>query len=78
MRLGGAVELRGQALDAPGARVRFTEPGTGVVLDLAPDEPMTSGRLRVRLPEGAPLAVPRLAKPFADGDLANIIAVVAG
>jgi hypothetical protein len=56
MRLGGAVELRGQALDAPGARVRFAEPGTGVVLELAPEEPMTSGRLRVRLPDGAPLA----------------------
>jgi len=30
------------------------------------------------LPEGAPLEVPRLAKPFNDTDLANIIATVAG
>ena len=30
------------------------------------------------LPEGAPLEVPRLAKPFNDVDLANIIATVAG
>jgi PAS domain S-box-containing protein len=30
------------------------------------------------LPEGAPLEVPRLAKPFSDVDLANIIAAVAG
>ena len=30
------------------------------------------------LPEGAPLEVPRLAKPFSDADLANIIATVAG
>ena len=30
------------------------------------------------LPEGAPLEVPRLAKPFTDTDLANIIATVAG
>ncbi len=30
------------------------------------------------LPEGAPLEVPRLAKPFNDLDLANIIAAVAG
>ena len=30
------------------------------------------------LPEGAPLEVPRLAKPFNDADLANMIAVVAG
>jgi hypothetical protein len=56
MRLGGAVDLIGQALDAPGARVRFTEPGTGTVLDLTPDTPVTSGRMRVRLPEGASLA----------------------
>jgi hypothetical protein len=55
MRLGGAVDLIGQALNAPGARVRFTEPATGTVLFLAPDEPATSGRLRVRLPGGAPL-----------------------
>ncbi len=55
MRLGGAVDLRGQALDASGARVRFTAPGAGTVLELAPEEPTTSGRLRVRLPEGAPL-----------------------
>jgi PAS domain S-box-containing protein len=30
------------------------------------------------LPEGAPLEVPRLAKPFSDADLATIIATVAG
>ena len=30
------------------------------------------------LPEGAPLEVPRLAKPFGDADLASIIATVAG
>ncbi len=30
------------------------------------------------LPDGAPLEVPRLAKPFSDVDLANIIAAVAG
>ncbi|HEY6817454.1 MAG TPA: ATP-binding protein [Croceibacterium sp.] len=30
------------------------------------------------LPEGAPLEVPRLAKPFNDADLANMIAAVAG
>jgi PAS domain S-box-containing protein len=30
------------------------------------------------LPEGAPLEVPRLAKPFSDADLANIIVAVAG
>jgi hypothetical protein len=55
MRLGGAVDLRGQGLDAPGARVRFVEPATGTVLELAAEDPATSGRLRVRLPEGAPL-----------------------
>jgi CheY-like chemotaxis protein len=30
------------------------------------------------LPEGAPLAVPRLAKPFSDLDLAKLIAGIAG
>jgi len=30
------------------------------------------------LPEGAPLEVPRLAKPFSDADLATMIAAVAG
>jgi len=30
------------------------------------------------LPDGAPLEVPRLAKPFGDADLANIVAAVAG
>ncbi len=30
------------------------------------------------LPEGAPLEVPRLAKPFGDTDLANMIVAVAG
>lgn len=56
MRLGGNVDIHGQALDQGSARIRFTEPGTGTVLRLAPQDPVTSGRLRVQLPSGPPLA----------------------
>lgn len=56
MRLGGTIEIHGQALDQGMARVRFTEPASGTVLELAPQEPVTSGIMRVRLPGGPPLA----------------------
>lgn len=59
MRLGGAVDIEGFALDGgPGAEVtvRFTEPGTGVTLALAPQAPAAPSRLRVRLPDPAPVA----------------------
>ena len=56
MRLGRAVALTGHALDQGEVRVRFAEPGTGIVLELAPEAPATASRLLVRLPVGAPLA----------------------
>lgn len=59
MRLGGTVIVTGYSLDGgPGAEVtvRFTEPGTGVVLALAPQAPAAPNRLVVRLPGTA--AVP--------------------
>ncbi len=60
MRLGGTVVLSGFALDggATGAEVtvRFTEPGTGVVLAVAPQLPVAPTRLVAVLPDTAPLA----------------------
>jgi hypothetical protein len=60
MRVGGTVVIEGFALDggAPGAEVtvRFTEPGTGVSLALAPQAPAAPNRLVVQLPAPAPVA----------------------
>lgn len=55
MRLGGAVVIEGFALDGIEITVRFTEPGSGVTLELAPVAPGAPNRLTVRLPEGTPL-----------------------
>jgi hypothetical protein len=55
MRLGGAVELAGTGFEAGEATVRFAEPATGVVLELAPQGAAAGGRLRVQLPGGPPL-----------------------
>lgn len=59
MRLGGAVEITGFALDggAPGTEVsvRFSEPGTGVVLAMAPLAPAAPTRLLIQLPSTAAL-----------------------
>lgn len=56
MRLGGDVALNGYALDGGEATVRFSEPGTGAVVELAPRSPAAPNRLVVRLPSGAPRA----------------------
>jgi hypothetical protein len=57
MRLGGTIEVQGFTLDggAPGAEVtvRFTEPGTGVVLAMAPQAPAAPNHLVVQLPATA-------------------------
>ncbi|RCV89162.1 DUF4255 domain-containing protein [Billgrantia montanilacus] len=54
MRLGGTVEITGFSLDGGAAgtevTVRFTEPGTGVVLTMAPLSPAAPIRLEVQLP----------------------------
>jgi hypothetical protein len=59
MRLGGTVVLTGFSLDggAPGAEVsvRFTEPGTAVVLAMTPQAPAPPNRLVVQLPAIAPV-----------------------
>ncbi|WP_299210375.1 Pvc16 family protein [uncultured Tateyamaria sp.] len=55
MRLGGNVVLEGFALDGAEVTVRFTEPGTGVVLPMPPLEPAAPNRLVVTLPDGVPL-----------------------
>ncbi|MEX0348075.1 MAG: DUF4255 domain-containing protein [Paracoccaceae bacterium] len=59
MRMGGRLELTGCALDgAVGSEisVRFSEPGTGTVLTLAPQLPTAPDRLVVDLPGPAALA----------------------
>lgn len=60
MRLGGTVRIDGMALDGagPGAEiaVRFAEPGTGVVLELAPRAPVAPTRLVIDLPGTEALA----------------------
>lgn len=56
MRLGGRIALDGTALDKGDATVRFTEPGSGTVLELAPMLPTGPNRLLVQLPSGAALA----------------------
>ncbi len=56
MRLGGQVALTGVGFTRGDARVLFTEPGTGSVLELAPLAPATDRRLVVQLPAGPPLA----------------------
>ena len=56
MRLGRDVALHGHALDLGEARVRFSELGTGVMLELAPLAPTTPTRMLLRLPAGPPLA----------------------
>ena len=60
MRLGGTIEITGFTLDggAPGSEVtvRFTEPGTGVTLSMAPQAPTAPTRLVVRLPGAAAVA----------------------
>ena len=60
MRLGGTVVVTGFSLDggAPGAEVtvRFTEPGTAVVLAMAPQAPPAPNRLVVQLPAIVPVA----------------------
>jgi hypothetical protein len=59
MRLGGTVEISGFALDGgtPGAEVvvRFTEPGTGTTLEMAPLAPAAPTRLVVQLPGTVPV-----------------------
>ena len=55
MRLGGEVAIHGHVLDGAEVRVRFAEPATGAVLELAPLAPATPSRLVVRLPSGLPL-----------------------
>lgn len=57
MRLGGRVVLEGFALGGVEVTVRFTEPGTGVVLEVPPLAPAAPNRLVVALPEGAELPV---------------------
>lgn len=60
MRLGGQIEITGFRLDGgnPGAEsvVRFTEPGNGQTLELAPMSPSAPSRLLVTLPGAAALA----------------------
>ena len=60
MRLGGAIEIQGFALDggspATETTVRFSEPGTDVVLETAPESPAASTRLVVQLPAATPVA----------------------
>lgn len=56
MRLGGRVAIDGFAFAGGDATVRFTEPGTGVVLELVPLAPAAPNRLLVDLPSGAALA----------------------
>lgn len=55
MRLGGAIILEGVAFDGAEVSVRFREPGTQSVLDLAPRAPAAGSRLTVDLPPAAPL-----------------------
>jgi len=55
MRLGGQVALTGAGFTQGEARVRFAEPSTAVVLELAPLAPATDQRLVVQLPAGPPL-----------------------
>jgi Pvc16 N-terminal domain len=57
MRLGRDIALIGHGLEGGEARIRFSEPGTGIVLELAPVTPTTPTRLIARLPAGSPLAV---------------------
>ncbi len=56
MRLGGRIALSGTALDRGDATARFTEPGSGMVLELAPVLPTGPSRLLVQLPSGPALA----------------------
>lgn len=60
MRLGGTVEFQGFALDggSPAAEVtvRFSEPGTGIVLEMAPQSPAAPNRLVVQLPDATPVS----------------------
>ena len=56
MRLGGRVVLEGFALGGDEVTVRFTEPGTNVVLAVVPVQPSSPNRLIVALPDGAALA----------------------
>lgn len=56
MRLGRDIALTGYGLDSGEATIRFSEPGTETVLELAPLGPATPNRLVVRLPSGPPLA----------------------
>lgn len=55
MRLGGGLAVHGFALDNGDATVRFTEPGTGIVLELVPLAPVTANRMVVTLPTGPAL-----------------------
>ena len=55
MRLGRDVALTGYGLDGGEATVRFSEPGSANLLELAPLGLPTADRLVVRLPSGAPL-----------------------
>lgn len=54
-RLGDVLVFSGHRLDAGDVLVRFVEPETGAVLELAPIAGPTSNRLEVALPGGAPL-----------------------
>lgn len=58
MRLGGRVEITGLQLDGglcAEVTVRFSEPGGGRVLAMAPEMPVAPDRLLVRLPATTPL-----------------------
>jgi len=55
-RLGDRLELNGARFDAGDARVRFTVPENGDVLELKPDPDLLPDRLAVTLPSGPPLA----------------------
>ncbi|WP_380874677.1 hypothetical protein ACFB49_00570 [Sphingomonas sp. DBB INV C78] len=62
-RLGDRVTISGHRLDHGDARIRFTAPETGDVIDLAPLSPPVPGRIEVQLPAGPPLPA---AHPLAD------------
>lgn len=56
MRLGGRIALNGTALDSGDATIRFTEPGSGATLELAPLAPTGPTRLVAELPSGPALS----------------------
>ncbi len=55
IRLGDTLTFRGHHLDHGEPRVRFTEVGSGAVIELVPTAAPAPDRLQVELPQGAPL-----------------------